>query len=258
VSNSVRISTAIITLNEEQNIIRALESVAWTDEVIVIDSGSSDQTVDICQEWGARVIAGKFDGYVRSKNRALRHTKGDWVLSIDADEEVTPELRKEIEQIIADDKAADGYRIPRKNHYLGKWVKHCGWYPDYQLRLWRRDSGQWVGGRVHERVNVNGEVRKTNAALNHFTYHTLEEHIIRMNKYAGLHANDRFDEGKRTSYISLLFAPLFQFIKLYLLRLGVFDGLHGLMVSSMGSYYAFLKKAKLIELQLKQKKSADR
>lgn len=234
---------------------RALESVAWTDEVVVVDSGSTDQTMDLCREWGARVIAGKFDGFVNSKNRALKYTRGEWVLSIDADEQVTPELRDEILKIIQDENALDGYRVPRRNHYLGKWVRHCGWYPDYQLRLWRRPRGKWVGGSVHERVDVEGSVGKTRSALNHFTYNSIDEHILRMNRYAGLHARDRFREGKRAHAIHLFLVPAIQFFRLYFLRLGILDGLHGLMVSGMGSYYAYLKKAKLIEIQMKQNQS---
>lgn len=253
--SDILISTAIITLNEEDNILRALESVSWTDEVVVIDTGSSDQTIDLCREWGARIIAGKFDGYVSSKNRAMRQTRGKWVLSLDADEEVTPELRAEIEQIIHDAAAKDGYRMPRKNHYLGRWVRHCGWYPDYQVRLWKQGSGRWVGGSVHERVEVDGEVGTTSAALNHFTYNSLDDHIIRMNKYATLHAKDRYASGKRANALHLFLTPFFQFIKLYFLRLGILDGMHGLMVSGMGTYYSYLKKAKLIELQMKEKKS---
>lgn len=248
--SSVKISTAIITLNEEDNILRALESVSWTDEVVVLDSGSSDQTIDICRDWGARVIAGKFDGYVALKNRAMRHTTGEWILSIDADEEVSPELRAEIEEIINSQEALDGYRMPRKNHYLGKWMRYCGWYPDYQLRLWKRGTGNWVGGSVHERVDVQGQVGRTDGALNHYTYNSLDEHVTRMNRYAGLHAKDRYMNGKRANALHLLFAPVLQFIKLYVLRLGFLGGMRGLMVSGMGSYYAYLKKARLIELQM--------
>jgi len=251
--SNVKISAAIIALNEESNILRALESVAWTDEVILVDSGSTDQTIDIARDWGARVIAAGFDGYVEAKNLALKYTSGQWVLSLDADEEVTPELRAEIETIVADEAAADGYRIPRRNHYLGKWMRWCGWYPDYQLRLWKRGTGRWVGGSVHERVDVNGEVGKTKAALNHFTYNSLNDHVARMNRYATLHAQDRFAAGKRATFLHLLLTPLLQFIKLYFLRLGMLGGMRGLMVSGMGSYYAYLKKAKLIELQLKEK-----
>lgn len=252
-SDTVRISTAIITLNEEKNIVRAIESVSWTDEVVVLDQGSVDQTIDIARDMGARVVAGKFDGYVNAKNKAMRQTSGKWILSLDADEEVTPELRKEIEAIIDSDTPADGYKIPRRNHYLGRWIKHCGWYPDYQLRLWQRDKGEWSGGSVHESVRVDGEVSKTKGALNHYTYQSLDDHILRMNKYATLYARDRYKEGKRANSFHLFFTPALQFIKLYFLRLGMLDGLHGLMVSGMGSYYAYLKKAKLIELAMNEK-----
>lgn len=253
----VRISAVIITKNEEKNIGRALASVAWTDEVLVLDCGSSDRTVELALKSGAIVETDDWKGYVANKNAAAEPASGDWILSIDADEEITPELRTEIEIILEDPGGAAGYRIPRKNHYLGHWIRRCGWYPDYQLRLWRRGAGRWVGGRVHERVEVNGPVGRTRAPINHYSYSSIAEHIDRMNTYAGLAARDKFEAGKKAGVFRLLLAAPAQFIRLYFLRGGILDGIPGLLVSALGGYYAFLKQARLWELHYKNRHQGD-
>jgi (heptosyl)LPS beta-1,4-glucosyltransferase len=246
-----RISAVLITENEERNIGRALASVEWADEIVVLDSGSSDSTVEIARGAGARVVTAAWQGYVAAKNSAAALAGGEWILSIDADEEVTPELRDEIESVVERPSGPAGYRVPRRNFYWGRRIRHCGWYPDYQLRLWRRGKGRWVGGRVHERVEVDGVIGRTKAPLNHYTYSSISEHIRRMDRYAGLSAMDRFEAGKRTGFLRLLFAAPWQFCRLYFFRWGFLDGIPGLIVSALGAHYAFLKHAKLWELQQK-------
>ena len=248
-----KISAVLITKDEEDNIPRALRSVSFADEIIVLDTGSTDRTVEICRAGGARVEVAEWRGYVAAKNAVADLAGGDWLLSIDADEEVTPELREEIEKVVTDPRDKTGFFFPRRNHYLGRWVRRCGWYPDYQLRLWRRGRGRWVGGRVHERVEVDGLTGRTKAALNHFTYSSIDEHLRRISVYADLSAHDKFDAGKRAGLFGLLFSAPWQFIRLFILRGGMFDGVTGLAVAGMGAYYAFLKKLKLWELQTRER-----
>jgi glycosyltransferase involved in cell wall biosynthesis len=250
----MKVSANIITLNEEKNIARALKSLDWVDEIIIVDSGSTDDTIKICEEAGARVISVEWPGYVKAKNLALAESTGDWIISIDADEEVTPELKKEILKEIKDTDAAQGYLVPRKNHYQGKWIKRCGWYPDYQLRLWERERGHWVGGRVHESVQVEGRVVAMNKAINHFSYDSISAHLKTIDKYTDLIAHDKFDRGKKVSFLGLFFAAPLHFLKLYIIRGGFLDGVRGLLVSAMGAHYNFLKKAKLWELRQQAKK----
>ena len=243
------ISAVIITKDEEDRIPRALASLDFADEVIVLDTGSSDRTVQICREAGARVEQVEWRGYVEAKNAAANLATGDWVLSLDADEEVTEALRSELEGIVSGDGQAAGYYIPRRNHYLGRWVRHCGWYPDYQLRFWRRGRGVWTGGRVHESVRIDGPTARTRGALNHYTYESTEEHLVRMHRYAELSALDKHERGGKAGFFGLMFAAPWQFIRLYFLRGGLLDGVTGLIVSAMGAHYAFLKKLKLWEMQ---------
>lgn len=247
-----RISAVIIARDEERVIGRAVDSVSWADEVIVLDSGSADATVEICRARGARVEQGEWRGFVETKNAAAALATGDWILSIDADETVTAELRAEISRIVAAADTCDGYRVPRRNYYLGRWIRHCGWYPDYQVRLWKRGKGRWTGGRVHESVAIEGRIGVTAAAIDHASYDSLDDHVRRMREYAALQAQDRFAAGMRAGYLSLIFSAPVQFLRLYLLRLGFLDGVHGLIVCAMGAHYAFLKKAKLWELWHRQ------
>ena len=243
------ISAVLVTRDEERNIGRALASVAWADEVVVLDCGSADRTAEICRGAGARFEERPWRGFVDQKNAAAEAARCDWVLSLDADEEVTPGLRAEIESILEAPGEAVGFRMPRRNHYLGRWIRRCGWYPDCKLRLWRRGRGRWVGGRVHERVEVDGPVGRTRAALNHFSYDSIGDHIRRIDTYSELSARDKLDAGVRASFLRMLLVPPLQFLRLYLLRGGLLDGLPGLVVSAMGAWYAFLKQARLWELQ---------
>ena len=243
------ISAVLITKNEEANIERALRSVSFADEVIVLDGESSDRTAGICREAGARVEVKEWSGFVAQKNAAAQLATCDWILSIDADEQVTPEMQAEVERAVASPGGCIGFFVPRKNHYLGRWIKHCGWYPDFQLRLWRRGRGSWVGGRVHERVEVDGPTGRLKAALNHFSYTSIAGHLERINRYSELIAMDKLDRGEKAGLLGLMFAAPWHFFRLYILRGGILDGLHGLVVSAMGAHYAFLKKAKLWELR---------
>jgi len=182
------ISAVIITKNEERNIERCITSVRWADEVIVVDSGSTDATAAISARLGARVIVKSWEGFAAQKEFAAAQASSDWVLSLDADEEVTPELRAEIQAMLSASRepAADGYRMPRKSFFLGTWIRHGGWYPGYQMRLFRRSAAFMNHRPVHEGFEVRGAVGTLDAPLNHYTYDTIRQYLDKMNDYTSL------------------------------------------------------------------------
>ena len=244
------ISVTIITFNEEENIRECLESVGWADEIVVVDSGSRDRTVHICREYTDRVFIEEWKGYGRQKNMALERATGKWVLSIDADERVTPGLREEIEEILkgrAQD--MDGFYIPRKNLFLGRWIRHCGWYPDYTLRLFRKGKGRFVEREVHEAVSVDGKVGYLKNPLEHHTYRSIGDYLKRMDRYSTLSAREMMREGRGAGPLDLLIRPWLTFMKMYLLRLGFLEGYRGLILSILYSIYTFSKYAKLWEMK---------
>jgi len=180
---------------------------------------------------------------------ALEKASNEWVLSVDADERVTPELKKEILTILNSKfPSFNGYYIPRRNHYLGRWIRHCGWYPDYKLRLFRRGKGRFNERTVHESVVVEGRKGHLKSCLNHYSYKNLSDHLSRIDKFSTLAAEQMFRDGKIARFFDLLFRPLTKFIKMYLIRRGYLDGIYGLIVSIMGSFYVFTKYLKLWEL----------
>ncbi|MBW2000423.1 MAG: glycosyltransferase family 2 protein [Deltaproteobacteria bacterium] len=245
------ISACIICFNEEHNIRRCLESVLWVDEIIVVDSMSRDTTVEIARRFTRAVFERPWEGYASQKNFALSRASSDWVLSLDADEEVTPELREEIQRELA--KAPNecaGYRIPRLSFYQGRWIKHSGFYPDRQLRLFRRELGSWVGGRVHERVEVKGKVCNLKHDLLHYPYKgTIAGQLDTVNSFSTLLAEDMYDKGKRYRLYLLVFRPLFKFAEVYLLKRGFLDGFAGLFIAVTAAYGMFVRYVKLREIE---------
>lgn len=245
-----RLSVVIIAYNEEHNIERALKSVAWADEIVVVDSQSTDQTVDICRRYTNKVITHPWQGHIPQKNFALAQAANEWVLSIDADEEVSPELANSIKQILAQGPKFDGYMVRRKVFYLGKWIKHSGWYPDYRIRLVRKERARWGGESVHDVLEVNGSVAKiSDGDLYHYSYRDLSDHISKIDGYTTIMAKSKFETGKRAHWYDMVFRPLFGFFKKYIFRLGFLDGVHGLIICALTSYYVFLKYLKLWALQ---------
>ena len=241
------LSVAIITLNEESNIRRTLESVKWADEIVVVDSGSSDRTRDICKEYTDKVIQQTWLGYAGQKNLAISRTTRDWVLSLDADEPVEPALADEIRAIIRTPDACDGYRIPRKTFFLGKWMKHGGWYPDLNLRLFRAGKGRFEERFVHESLKVTGRIGVTVNAIEHYSYPDLESYMTTINKYSSLAVDVMAQNGfpsSKTSWLNIVLRPLFTFLHKYIVRLGFLDGKHGLVLNLYHSYYVFAKYAK--------------
>lgn len=245
----MKVTATVITRNEADHIAAALQSVSWADEVVVVDSGSTDDTVAIARQHAARVEVRDWPGYSAQKNYAAEIAANDWILSIDADERVPPELGAEIRALLAGGPAARGYRIPRVAWYLGRWIRSTDWYPDYQLRLYDRRAGKWNGRRVHESVELQGTPGQLRHELQHYAYRDLSHHLATIDRYTTLAAEQWFAEGRTTNGIELLVHPRLAFIRNYFLRGGIRDGEPGLLVSKLNSYYVFLKLAKLWELQ---------
>lgn len=242
--------TALVIVKDEADRIDAcLRSVAFCDEVLVLDSGSTDDTVRIAGAAGARVVETDWPGYVAQKNRGADEAAHDWILSIDADEQVDDDLRRAIERIRADGfLGARVYAVRRKVRAYGRWIRHGGWYPEWRPRLYHRAHAQWEGPEPHERLVGDGPVvRIEQGDLEHRTYRDLRDHATRQARYAALWAADRYERGRRAGVLSLLFRPAFRFLRMYVLRLGFLDGVPGLIVAAMEAHGVFLKYAGLWE-----------
>ena len=256
----MKITATIITLNEADNIRAACESVAWADEVLIVDAESSDSTVAIARECGARVIVRAWPGFAAQKQFAADAASHDWVLSLDADERVSPELRAGIDQLRHGDEAklADGYRIARRSFYMGRWIKGGGWYPDYQLRLYRRSRGGWAGAHVHESVRMDGDARIETLAgdiLHYSVRDAAHHHRMIGERYAPLAALQMFEMGRRTTPLQIAIAGPAAFIRSFLLKGGFRDGLPGFCIAHFAAHHAFLKHLLLWELQKSRKKN---
>jgi len=243
------LSVIIITYNEQENIRDCLESVKWSHEIVIVDSFSNDKTVEIAREYTSKVFQNKWTNFSRQKNLALGKASSEWVLNIDADERATSELKEEILTILNSKfQSFDGYYIPRRNHYLGRWIRHCGWYPDYKLRLFLRGKGRFNERTVHESVVVEGRKGYLKSCLNHYSYKNLSDHLSHIDKFSSLAAEEMFKDGRRARVFDLLFRPITRFIRMYLMNRGYLDGTYGLIVSLMGTFYVFMKYLKLWEL----------
>ena len=240
----MKISATIVTLNEERNIARAIESLRCADEVVVIDSGSVDQTRELAVRLGARVIEEHWRGYAAQKNFAASCACNDWILSLDADEALTPELAAEILQLKQQGARFDGYSFPRRAQYLGRWIAHGGWYPDRKVRLYDRTKAEWVGAYVHESVRVNGTVGELKSDLLHFTCASLSEHLRTLDRYTTLAADEIAAGGTPVPMLRLVFDPPWTFFRTYVLRRGFKDGLQGFVIAWMAALYTFMKYAK--------------
>jgi glycosyltransferase involved in cell wall biosynthesis len=240
-----RISAVLITRDAEAHLRECLASVAWCDEIVVIDGGSRDATPAICAEFGARLFEQTdWQGFGIQKNRALQQASGDWVLSIDADEVVTPGLRAQIESAIAQPGNAVAFSLPRRSSFCGHWMRHGGWWPDRVLRLFRRGQARFSDDIVHERLVVDGPVALLGEPLLHYTYDTLEQALAKLDRYSTLGAAAAHARGKRATPLSAVLRGGWAFIRTYCLRLGLLDGRAGLMLAlynGHGTYYRYLK-----------------
>jgi glycosyltransferase involved in cell wall biosynthesis len=243
-----RISAIIITRNEEKNIGPCLESLSFVDEIVVVDSNSDDRTVPIARKYTQKVYDFEWKGFGETKQYALEQTSHDWVLWLDADERISPELASEIKSTLEKESPFSGYRMPRKAFFLGRWMRHGGWYPGYVVRLFRKEKGRFDSANVHERLHVDGPVGMLNAPILHYTDDSIQHYYEKFNRYTSLAAEELVKRGKRYSMLDLLFRPGFMFLKMYLFKAGFLDGLEGLQLAVFSSNYVFTKYAKLREL----------
>jgi glycosyltransferase involved in cell wall biosynthesis len=242
-----RLSVTVITLNEAGRLRACLESVAWADEIVVVDAESQDKTVAVAREFTDRVWVRPWPGFAAQKNFALEQATGDWVLSLDADEEVSSELRTEIEALLARDAVHDGYAMPRRNLFLGQWVRRGGLYPDWQLRLFRRGRGRFADRAVHEAVQVMGPVGRLRGHLIHRSYESLDDFLERAHRYSTLAAADLVRGGRRVRAVELILRPAGRFLGMYVLRGGFLDGGKGLLLAALYAYYVLMRTAKAWE-----------
>lgn len=242
------LSVIIITRNEAINIRPCLESIAWADEIVVVDAGSTDDTAAVARQMGARVYEhDDWPGFGPQKNRALGYASKDWVFSIDADERVTPELRAEIE-LAMHEAESDGYYCPRLSQFCGEFVHHCGWYPDYVLRLFKRGAGRFSESLVHETVLFTGATAKLKNPLLHYSYLTVDDVERKVEQYSNAAAQQMFQSGKQSSWTGAMLSAGWAFVRTYVLRLGVLDGGAGFRISSMNARTTYLKYRKLAKL----------
>jgi len=249
----------VVCFNEEQNIRDCLESLRWCDEIVVVDAFSTDGTAEICRRYTDRVIQRKWAGYRDQKAFAHSQTTKEWVLLVDSDERVTPELRDEIRQALTRDAGRyAAYAVPRLVYYLKRWWWRGGWYPDYDVRLFKRERATWGGMDPHEKIFVDGTTRRLHYPLHHFSYRNIDDHIQRINRFTSLSAQELNQAGQRWRITDALFRPAFRFFRSYVLQRGFMDGFAGFYVAATSAVYVFLKYAKLWELELGKKDDVGR
>ncbi|MBI5190016.1 MAG: glycosyltransferase family 2 protein [Nitrospirae bacterium] len=242
------VSVVIITYNEEANIRAALESANWAGETVVLDSFSTDKTVEICREYTDKVYQEAWRGFSGQKARAVSLASNDWVFVLDSDERFTPELAAEIKRLTASDPDYDGYRCARRNHFMGREIKYGGWYPDYSVRLFDRRKGRFGDRAVHEAVVVDGAAGTLVNPMLHFTYSGVSDYLVRMDRYSSLAADELKKAGRQASATDMLFRPPLTFIKMFFMKQGFRDGMHGLVIALLYAFYTFSKYAKLWEM----------
>ena len=246
------ISAFVICQDEERNIRRCLESLKWCDEIIVIDSGSTDETLSICREYTQKVIKRPWSGHIDQKAFGLDQCSSEWVLNIDADEEVSAELCSEILNVLAEDThtppVINGYYLQRVVFYLNRWWRKGGWHPERRMRFMRRKFASWGGEDPHEKASVTGKTSRLRGELYHYTYSDMSDHVRSLNTFSSISAHSMFERGERSSFMKVMFNPLARFLKFYFLRRGYREGFAGFLVANLESYYVFLKYAKLWEL----------
>jgi glycosyltransferase involved in cell wall biosynthesis len=243
------VSATIITRNEAANIARAIVSLSCADEIVVVDSDSTDGTPDIAAGLGAQVIRNQFAGFASQKNFASEHSRHDWILSLDADEELDGSAQAAMREWKRCEPSARAYQFARRAQYLGRWILHSGWYPDYKVRLFHRRHGHWEGAYVHESVAVEGSIATMPGEILHYTCNSLEEHRQRIEFYTDLAAKEMIEHGESVSVLQNALAPPWVFLNSYLFRLGVLDGIPGFQIARMAARYVRRKYTKLKEMR---------
>ena len=243
-----KLSVYVIAYNDEPNMRACLESVAWADELIVVDSYSTDATEKISREFTEKVFQHEFHGFGRLRNEAVAHATHDWIFSLDTDERATPELRRELYRTMERSEAA-AYFVPRKNYFLGRWIRHCGWYPDYrQPQLFQKDRLRYRDELVHESFDVDGSVGYLKEPALQYPFRNVDHYLAKMDRYSDLMARRMVEQGQRVHPHQMVTHPVFTFVKMYVLRTGFLDRMPGLILSGLYAYYTFIKYAKFWEL----------
>ena len=245
-----KLSVCVVAMDEAANIADCLRSADFADEWIVVDSHSKDATREIAAAAGARVLERDWPGHVEQKNFALGQAAHDWVLCLDADERVSPELRASILAALEAPDLPSGFECARRTRYLGRWIRHGGWYPDRKLRLFRRSKGRWGGTNPHDHVRVEGPVARLGGDLLHHSYRSLADHVRTIDSFTTIAAREKHAAGRRAGPIDVTLRPLGKFLRMYVLRAGFLDGWPGFAAAVSGAYYVFLKYAKLREMEL--------
>lgn len=250
------ISACIITLNEQDNIGSCIESLDFVSEIIVVDSFSTDHTRAIAEKYGAKFFTHKFEGHIQQKNIALSYATNTWVISLDADERVSREMRNKIFEIFKEGPKYDGYRFRRTTWYLTKWIRHGRFYPDRQLRLFLKAKATWAGVNPHDKISLNGNVCNLKEDIQHYSYKDLSGHIRTSNNFSSIQANNLFHAGKdQFIVLKMIFKSLWTFIDCYILRSGFRDGKEGFIIAVISSFSMFARYAKVYELDIKKKYS---
>lgn len=242
-----RLSVVVIARDEEERIRACLESVAWADELIVVDAESQDKTASIARELTDHVVIRPWPGFAAQKNYGLDLARGAWILSLDADETVSPALRAEIEAIVGHDGPHEGYEVPRRNIVWGRWIRHGGLYPDWQVRLFRRGRGRFGERAVHESVQVTGAVGRLGGHLEHHSYRDVADFLTRADRYSTLAAADWIAQGRRVHAWDFVLRPLGRFLGMYVLGRGFLDGWRGFLLAALYAYYVLIRSAKVWE-----------
>lgn len=251
-----KLSAVIITQNEERNIGRCIDSLKGVaDDIVVVDSGSTDNTEAICKEKGARFFYNKWEGYIEQKNFANDLAEHKYILSIDADEALSEQLRNSILEA-KDSLEADGYEMNRLTNYCGKWIRHGGWYPDRKLRLFHRDKFEWGGEKIHEAMVMkepNAHIEGLSGDLLHYSYYNISQHIAQANHFTNMTAELAVEKGKRSGMIKIIFSPAVKFIRDYIFKLGFLDGYYGYIVCRISAQATFMKYSKIRQIRKEQK-----
>ena len=245
-----KLSVTVVAKNEAADLGAALASAAFADEIVVVDSQSTDDTVAIARQYTDRVVVHDWLGHIEQKNYAASLASHDWILSLDADERVTPELADEIRSTLRDEPPHAAFRIPRVTWHLGRWVRSTDWYPDYQDRLYDRRRARWTGRYVHEALNAAGSTGQLRGEIQHYAYRDIADHLETIDRYTTLAARQMHEDGRRAGLLQVAGHPPLAFLRNYIARGGIRDGVPGFIISSMNAYYVFLKFAKLRELQV--------
>ena len=252
------ISVCVISFNEEDNIRDCLESVSWADEIVVVDSYSEDRTLDIAREYTDRIFQRKWNGINEQRQFCLDKATHEWALCVDCDERVTPELRDEILATLErGDPDCNGFEIPRRTWHMGRWIRHCGWWPGHKLRLFRRSKGRFGDNDPHDKVILDGKTRRLVNPIEHFTYRDLAHQAATVNSFSTTAAKLRAARGRRDGVLAMIFKPPWRFFWQYVLRGGFLDGARGFIICVMSAYSVFLRSAKGWEMRRRDKKKPD-